>query len=126
MRFLLLLLSVYFLLTCASSNGNQCVATCNQLQSILGKDVIVLSGPEYNARASGAWNFFNAQSSPACIALPLDASHVQVTMKAIYHDKIRYAVQAGGHSAMSDWNTYVTNVLFGCFGSNPIVINSFL
>jgi hypothetical protein len=112
MHFILPLLAAFISisLTYGSSNGkidSQGVATCKKLQSALGSTV-VLSGPEYDARASGAWNLYNAQSFPACIVLPIDASHVQIAMKAIYQDKIRYAVQAGGHSAMKGWNTCVT------------------
>ena len=82
----------------------QGLATCRQLQSALGSSIVVLSGPEYNASVSSARNAFNTEQSPSCIVFPLNASHVQAAMKAIYHYKIRYAVQAGGHSAMKGWD----------------------
>jgi hypothetical protein len=81
------------------------LATCRQLQSDLGSAVVALSGPEYNAGVSSARNVFNTESSPSCIIFPLNASHVQAAMKAIYESKILYAVQAGGHSAMKGWDT---------------------
>ena len=87
------------------SSRVQGLATCRQLQSVLGSSIVVLSGPEYSAGVSSARNVFNTESSPSCIVFPLNASHVQVAMKAIYHSKIRYAVQAGGHSAMKGWDT---------------------
>jgi hypothetical protein len=83
------------------------VATCTAIQSVLGTDIVVSSGPEYVAVASGAWNLFNTQSSPACIVLPSSALHVQVAMRAIFQNKVRFAVQAGGHSGMQGWNTCV-------------------
>jgi hypothetical protein len=86
---------------------SQGVATCTTLQSALGTDIVMLSGPQYTAGASGAWNVFNTKSSPACIVFPKDTTHVQTAMTAIYQNKVRYAVQAGGHSAMKGWNTYV-------------------
>jgi FAD/FMN-containing dehydrogenase len=87
------------------------VATCAAIRSALGADIVVSSGPEYVAGASGAWNLFNTQSSPTCIVLPSSTSHVQVAMRAIFQNKIRFAVQAGGHSAMEGWNTYGASLI---------------
>lgn len=85
--------------------------TCTGLQGTLGPDIVQFSGAEYLASASNAWSLFNTEDRPPCIVFPRNATHVQSAMAAIYRDKIRYAVQAGGHSAMTGWNTYVRPLL---------------
>ena len=81
--------------------------TCTRIQGTLGSDIVQLSsGPEYLASASNAWSLYNTVDRPTCIIFPRNASHVQVAMAEIFRDKIRYAVQSGGHSAMTGWNTY--------------------
>jgi hypothetical protein len=80
------------------------VAACTRLRFTLGTSIVTSSGARYASGVSGAWNLFNTQYSPACIIFPRTASHVQATMEVIYKHKIRYAVQAGGHSAMKGWN----------------------
>ena len=92
----------------ASDNAAEnALTTCTRLQSTLGLDIVQLSsGPEYLASAENAWSLYNTVDRPACIVFPRNASHVQVAMAAIFRDKIRYAVQSGGHSAMTGWNTY--------------------
>lgn len=88
--------------------ATRAATTCTSLQGTLGGDIIQLSsGLEYNASATNAWSLYNTDDKPACIVLPRSASDVQVAMAAIFQDKIRYAVQAGGHSAMTGWNTCV-------------------
>jgi hypothetical protein len=83
------------------------VATCTLLRFTLGSSIIASSGAKYTAGVAGAWNFFNTQYAPACIVFPREASHVQAAMKTIFKYQVRYAVQAGGHSAMKGWNKYV-------------------
>ena len=80
--------------------------TCTLLQNSLGSDVVQFSGAEYLASAENAWSLFNTEDRPPCIVFPRNATHVQETMAAIFRNKIHYAVQAGGHSAMTGWNTY--------------------
>ncbi|KAF4609548.1 hypothetical protein D9613_012318 [Agrocybe pediades] len=86
--------------------------TCTMLQAQMGSEVVQFSGAEYNASASNAWSLFNAQNKPTCIVFPQEASHVQTAMAAIFHNKIHYAVQAGGHTAMTGWNTVQDGILF--------------
>ncbi|KAF8900716.1 hypothetical protein CPB84DRAFT_1680358 [Gymnopilus junonius] len=86
--------------------------TCSILQSSLGSEVVQFSGAEYLASASSAWSQFNAESMPTCIVFPQKTAHVQVAMAAIFRNKIHYAVQAGGHSAMTGWNTLQDGILF--------------
>lgn len=82
---------------------------CSSLQTSLGSGVVQLpGGNDYNSATSNAWNFLNNQQQPACIVFPQSATDVQTTMKAIYQNNIRYAVQAGGHTAMPGWNKLVT------------------
>ena len=83
------------------------LATCTHLRVTLGENVVASSGARYRAGTSSAWNLFNTQHVPVCVVLPRETSHVQAAMKAIYNNKLRYAVQAGGHSAMKGWNKYV-------------------
>ena len=86
--------------------------TCTILQTRLGSEVVQFpGGPEYLASASNAWSLFNAESLPTCIVFPRETVHVQVAMAAIFRDKIHYAVQAGGHSAMTGWNTCVFSLV---------------
>jgi len=88
------------------TTAKSALRTCTRIQSTLGSDIVQLSsGSEYLASASNAWSLYNAVDRPTCIVFPRNASHVEVAMAAIFHDKIRYAVQSGGHSAMTGWNT---------------------
>lgn len=90
----------------SDTTAESALRTCIRIQSTLGSDIVQLStGPEYLAGASNAWSLYNTVDRPTCIVFPRDASHVQVAMAAIFRDKIRYAVQSGGHSAMTGWNT---------------------
>ncbi|KAF8180623.1 hypothetical protein BJ912DRAFT_980935 [Pholiota molesta] len=108
----------FFSVTFAQLNANSSVAfrsalrTCSHLQSSLGSDIVQTSGTEYQASAGNAWSLFNAKDLPPCIVFPRNAAHVQVAMAAIFRDKIRYAVQAGGHSAMTGWNSVPDGILF--------------
>lgn len=81
--------------------------TCTQLQTTLGSNVVQLSGTEYLSSATNAWSLYNTANRPTCIVFPQETQHVQVAMAAIFRDKIHYAVQAGGHTAMTGWNTCV-------------------
>lgn len=83
------------------------VQVCNQLAAQMNSTVVrVREDDEFQSVARGAWNLFNTLYEPACIVFPESDSHVQTTMKAIFDSGgVRYAVQAGGHSAMRGWNT---------------------
>jgi hypothetical protein len=74
---------------------------------MLGESIIQSNGTKYLASAKGTWNLFNSEYSPTCIVFPGNASHVQTAMKAIYLAGVKYAVQAGGHSAMKGWDKCV-------------------
>ena len=119
--------SLFVRSTFGTSTGNSTegeysrgVETCKTLQSAFGPNVVALSGSKYDAGVSRARNLFNTEAYPACVVFPIDASHVQTAMKAIYQNKIRYAVQAGGHSAMQGWNTYVTHKFLNIYFSLQI------
>ena len=78
---------------------------CSDLQRQLGTTTIqTSSGSEYRNISSGAWNRHNALAQPACIALPTSAADVQAVQKSIFRYGVRYAVQAGGHSAGAGWS----------------------
>jgi FAD/FMN-containing dehydrogenase len=89
------------------NTAKRALRTCTRIQNTPGVNIVQLSsGPEYLASAENAWSLYNTVDRPACIVFPRNASHVQVAMAVIFRDKIRYAVQSGGHSAMAGWNTY--------------------
>ncbi|PPQ79462.1 hypothetical protein CVT25_002624 [Psilocybe cyanescens] len=96
----------------ANSTYTSALRTCTLLQTSLGPEIVQLSGAEYLASASNAWSLFNTGNRPTCIIYPEQSSHVQVAMAAIFRDKIHYAVQAGGHTAMTGWNTVQDGILF--------------
>ncbi|KAF8154432.1 hypothetical protein B0H34DRAFT_660706 [Crassisporium funariophilum] len=89
-----------------NTTATSAIKTCMGLQAILGANIVQLSGEDYLAAASNAWSLYNTENRPTCIVFPRDASHVQATMAAIFQNEVHYAVQAGGHSAMTNWNTY--------------------
>ncbi|KAF5313643.1 hypothetical protein D9611_010184 [Ephemerocybe angulata] len=87
---------------------NAAQRACAELQTQLGGSRIQTPSspnPEYRNVATGAWNRFNALSEPACVALPLSSGDVQVVMKSIFKYSVKYAVQAGGHSAGAGWGS---------------------
>lgn len=87
------------------SHNNSAAQACSDLQRRLGTTIIQTStGPEYRNISSGAWNRHNALSQPACIALPTSSSDVQTVQRSIWSYGVRYAVQAGGHSAGAGWS----------------------
>ncbi|KDR73986.1 hypothetical protein GALMADRAFT_269502 [Galerina marginata CBS 339.88] len=94
-----------------NSTTNSASRTCSLLQTSLGSDIVQFSGLEYLNASTNAWNFFNTESRPTCIVFPRQALHVQTTMAAIFHDDVHYAVQAGGHSGMTGWNTVQNGIL---------------
>ncbi|KAJ7052918.1 hypothetical protein C8F01DRAFT_1331641 [Mycena amicta] len=84
---------------------------CAHITSHLGFHIVKSSGAEYQSAIHGAWDEQNNLFHPTCIVFPREASHVQTAMREIYRAKARYAVQAGGHSAMKGWNTVDDGVL---------------
>ncbi|KAH9476278.1 putative FAD-linked oxidoreductase [Psilocybe cubensis] len=98
--------------TQTTNSSASALRTCTLLQSSLGPEIVQLSGAEYLASASNSWSLFNAGNKPTCIIFPEETSHVQVAMASIFRDKIHYAVQAGGHTAMTGWNTVQDGILF--------------
>ncbi|TFK32381.1 hypothetical protein BDQ12DRAFT_707669 [Crucibulum laeve] len=92
--------------------SNNALSTCNDLQTRLGSKIVQLSsGAEYLAGATNAWDLFNTVQRPSCIIFPRNSSHVQTAMAGIFRDQVRYAVQAGSHSAMKGWNNVQDGVL---------------
>lgn len=82
---------------------------CQQLQRALGASIVQSksSGPEYSLAANAAWSAFNHEVNfqPTCIVFVKSTAHVQTAMRAIYQNNADYAVQSGGHSGMTGWNT---------------------
>nr|AGK29874.1 FAD-binding protein [Volvariella volvacea] len=99
-------------------------STCNRLAGELGTAVVVTSGDDYNNASADTWSLFNAEARPSCVVLPRNANHVQVAMQAIYEDKVRYAVQAGSHSAMRGWNNVNRGVLISFDYMKEVSYNS--
>lgn len=108
MRSFCTLSAVFFLATnVLATPSSVATTTCANLQRQLGAGIVQTpSGPEYLNASSGAWNFFNAIQRPACVVFPVNSGNVQAAMTAIFKNNIRYAVQAGSHTAMQGWNKY--------------------
>ncbi|KAJ3710855.1 hypothetical protein C8R42DRAFT_648535 [Lentinula raphanica] len=95
---------------------------CSQLQSSLGTSMVQTqsSGPEYSIGANFAWSTFNDEENfqPTCIVFPNSTQDVQTAMKVIFQNGADYAVQAGGHSGMTGWNTVENGVLISFINMN--------
>jgi hypothetical protein len=109
MSHILVLLSLLCIGAIASTNTTAtgdhfaCAAlTAGPLSSIVKS-----SGAEFQTGATSAWNLLNDELTPTCIVFPETTEHVSIAMSAIHTHKARYAVQAGGHSAMQGWNKYI-------------------
>ncbi|KDR79387.1 hypothetical protein GALMADRAFT_93288 [Galerina marginata CBS 339.88] len=98
--------------------------TCTLLQTSLGPEIVQLSGVEFLSSTTNAWSLFNTEPRPTCTVFPQQASHVQTAMAAIFRDKIHYAVQAGGHTAMTGWNTVQDGILFFFSHMNSVSYDS--
>ncbi|KAJ3727591.1 hypothetical protein C8R42DRAFT_572545 [Lentinula raphanica] len=96
--------------------------TCQQLQQSLGTPLVQTSssGADYSLGANGAWSTFNTEVNyqPTCIVFASKAEDVQTAMKVIYQNGADYAVQAGGHSGMTGWNTIQDGVLISFMNMN--------
>lgn len=99
-----ILIQILLSATLSFAQDQNATRACSSIESLLGPIKVQSSGPQFEAGATGAWNLANAQLRLACIVFPLETSDVQVAMKAIFQSNARYAVQAGGHSAMEGWN----------------------
>ncbi|PFH49716.1 hypothetical protein AMATHDRAFT_4649 [Amanita thiersii Skay4041] len=87
-------------------------AVCQTLQAKLGKTVVQFTGSaEWDTALGAPWNLVNDDVPPSCIVFPYDHTHVAASMKEIFANDVRYAVQAGGHSAMKYWNVVPDGVL---------------
>ncbi|KAJ3998422.1 hypothetical protein F5050DRAFT_1567251 [Lentinula boryana] len=109
--------------TVASTSAATIAAqTCQQLQQSLGAPLVQTSssGPDYSLGANGAWSTFNTEVNfqPTCIVFASNAEDVQTAMKTIYENEADYAVQAGGHSGMTGWNTIQDGVLISFMNMN--------
>ncbi|KAJ4499338.1 hypothetical protein C8R41DRAFT_900452 [Lentinula lateritia] len=95
---------------------------CQQLQRALGASIVQSksSGPEYSLAANAAWSAFNHEVNfqPTCIVFVKSTAHVQTAMRAIYQNNADYAVQSGGHSGMTGWNTIQDGVLISFSNMN--------
>jgi hypothetical protein len=113
--------------TVAISAAAIAAQTCQQLQDSLGASIAQTSslGPDYSLGANAAWSTFNNEANfkPTCIVFPSKAEHVQTAMKAIYQNEADYAVQAGGHSGMTGWNTIQDGVLISFMKMNASSYN---
>ncbi|KAI3603944.1 fad binding domain-containing protein [Moniliophthora roreri] len=87
-------------------------AACSSLVSSLGSELVQSqSGSDFQDSVNTPLNLINTALVPACVVYPTNTSHVSTAMAAIYKAKSRYAVLAGGHSAMKGWNNVAGGVL---------------
>ncbi|KAF9069818.1 FAD-binding domain-containing protein [Rhodocollybia butyracea] len=109
--------------TLSFAQDQNATMACSSIENLLGPTKVQSSGLQFEAGATGAWNLANAQLRPACIVFPLETSDVQVAMKSIFKSNARYAVQAGGHSAMEGWDNSQGGVLILFSQMNNISYN---
>ncbi|RDB16602.1 hypothetical protein Hypma_002803 [Hypsizygus marmoreus] len=107
-----------------SRHSGKASKTCAGLQSKFGDSIVQTAGAEYLSTVSNAWSLFNTLQRPTCVMYPRNANHVQVAMREIYRDKVRYAVQAGSHSGMTGWNNVDGGVLFAFSHMKDVKYNS--
>uniref|UniRef100_A0A0W0GA70 FAD-binding PCMH-type domain-containing protein n=2 Tax=Moniliophthora roreri TaxID=221103 RepID=A0A0W0GA70_MONRR len=87
-------------------------AACSSLVSLLGSELVQSrSGPDFQSSVDDPLNLINNALVPVCVVYPTNTTHVSAAMSAIYKAKSRYAVLAGGHSAMKGWNNVAGGVL---------------
>lgn len=93
--------------------GNTTLSVCSPLLNNLGSPTVLTPFEfEFRTAANNAWNLYNTLFMPTCIIHPQTAEDVSRVMKAIYEaGGVKYAVQAGGHSAMREWDTYALTPL---------------
>ncbi|KAF8623252.1 hypothetical protein AX17_007498 [Amanita inopinata Kibby_2008] len=85
---------------------------CQNLQSKLGTTIVQYNGTaEYYNTTQTPWNFANVDVDPTCIVYPRETAHVSAAMAEIYNAGSHYAVQAGSHTAMKNWNVVQDGVL---------------
>ncbi|KAI3604575.1 fad dependent [Moniliophthora roreri] len=87
-------------------------AACSSLVSLLGSELVQSqSGIDFQSSVNTPLNLINNALVPACVVYPTNTTHVSAAMSAVYQAKSRYAVLAGGHSAMKGWNSVAGGVL---------------
>ncbi|EEB97643.1 hypothetical protein MPER_02999 [Moniliophthora perniciosa FA553] len=98
----------------SSTNGT---TACSSLISLLGSQLVQSqsqsAGSDFQTSVNTPLNLINNALVPACVVYPTTTSHVGTAMGAIYKAKSRYAVLAGGHSAMKGWNARALSVAGG-------------
>ncbi|KAJ2931944.1 hypothetical protein H1R20_g5134, partial [Candolleomyces eurysporus] len=92
---------------------NSTLQVCAPLLNKLGPPIVITPFDfAFREAANNAWNLYNTLYTPTCIIHPKRAEDVQRVMEAIYQaGGVKYAVQAGGHSAMREWDTTEDGVL---------------
>jgi len=118
------LLSVVTILESASASLTNSQRACALLQAGPISSIVSSSGAIYDTGATSAWNLANAQLDPACIVFARTTQDVSIAMATIYCTKAKYAVQAGGHSAMLGWNNVQGGVLIHLKNMNAISYNA--
>ncbi|KAK7043921.1 hypothetical protein VNI00_008087 [Paramarasmius palmivorus] len=108
---LALLASPFFLPAEAAPAANAGDAACASLVSTLGNDIVHTSGSGFQDSVDSPLNLVNNALTPACVVTPTSTEDVSQAMAAIYNAKSKYAVLAGGHSAMKGWNNVEGGVL---------------
>ncbi|KAJ7250592.1 hypothetical protein C8J57DRAFT_1354339 [Mycena rebaudengoi] len=125
-----LLVSLSLLVIVSSAGTVNTTATaaarraCNTLSVGSLKSIVKFSGVQFQAGATHAWNLLNNELTPACIVFPETTEHVSIAMSIIYSHKAKYAVQAGGHSAMQGWNNVQGGVLIHFMNMRHISYNA--
>ncbi|KAI3621693.1 fad binding domain-containing protein [Moniliophthora roreri] len=108
---LALLSARFFLSAEALPAANAGDAACTSLLSTLGTQIVQTAGTGLQDSIDSPLNLVNNALVPTCVVLPTSTADVSAAMAAIYSAKARYAVLAGGHSAMKGWNAVQGGVL---------------
>ncbi|PFH46741.1 hypothetical protein AMATHDRAFT_69208 [Amanita thiersii Skay4041] len=98
-----------------TTDGGGALAACRNLRTQLGSTIVQTSSTspssEWTQTLTAPWNLANVGIAPTCIVFPYDHTHVSAAMREIFKRKARYAVQAGSHTAMKNWNVVKDGVL---------------
>ncbi|KAF8217023.1 FAD-binding domain-containing protein [Mycena galopus ATCC 62051] len=88
-------------------------AACALILAALGSQKVALkgSGALYTNGSDAARDAFNRVQQPSCVVFPTLSGDVQTAMRHIFENEADYAVQAGGHSMMQNWNNVQDGVL---------------
>ncbi|KUI58323.1 Bifunctional solanapyrone synthase [Cytospora mali] len=97
------------------------IATCQQLQSVLGTIIKLPSDPTYTNLSDENWSQ-TAWKQPSCIALPANTTDTQKVVSILVANGVPFAIRSGGHSP----NPFDANINTGVLISTDNLNNQVL